>query len=188
MSSSIGASKFLARSEPGRAANLTNRLGAFLTGSIRSDWEPDPATCRWRRQGALTQEGRCAGERSSERKNLHGTFRRLMKVGGFFVLLVRDLITRKPNEHPNSPVQTRRGPLRFLPFGGQTPQNPFAATAVLTTRTKQTYPLGGGRSGRRTHNPDFGLRSPRRARQSFLIQGGRRGALHSMQRKKALNL
>jgi hypothetical protein len=39
------------------------------------------------------------------------------------------------------------------------------------------YPLRRGRSGRRTHNPDFGLRSPRRARQSFLIQGGRRGAL-----------
>jgi hypothetical protein len=37
----------------------------------------------------LIKKGRCAEERSSERKNLHGTFRRLMKVGGFFVLLVR---------------------------------------------------------------------------------------------------
>ena len=36
-----------------------------------------------------TRKSRCAGERSSERENLHGTFRRLMNVGGFFVLLVR---------------------------------------------------------------------------------------------------
>ena len=52
--------------------------------------KPNPATCRWRRQGALTRKSRCAGEQSPERENLHGTFRRLMKVGGFFVLLVRD--------------------------------------------------------------------------------------------------
>jgi hypothetical protein len=31
----------------------------------------------------LTRKSRCAGEQSPERENLHGTFRRLMKVGGF---------------------------------------------------------------------------------------------------------
>jgi hypothetical protein len=50
----------------------------------RSRKEPDRTVRQTRRvQGALTRKSRCAGEQSPERENLHGTFRRLMKVGGF---------------------------------------------------------------------------------------------------------
>ncbi len=38
----------------------------------------------------LDPQGSMCGRAISRTKNLHGTFRRLMKVGGFFVLLVRD--------------------------------------------------------------------------------------------------
>jgi hypothetical protein len=81
---------FFAQRE-GRAPYLTNRLRwvTVLLEHRERFGKPNPATCRWRRQGALIRKGRCAGERSPERESLHGTFRRLMKVGGFFVLLVR---------------------------------------------------------------------------------------------------
>ena len=35
-------------------------------------------------------------------KNLHGTVRRLMRVGGFFVLSVRDHTQHIPYEHPKN--------------------------------------------------------------------------------------
>ena len=82
--------------------NLTSRLCSLIYCSKHQErfGKPNPATCRWRRQGALTCKGRCAGERSPERENLHGTFRRLMKVGGFFVLLVPHLTHDIHYEHP----------------------------------------------------------------------------------------
>jgi hypothetical protein len=77
--------------------------------SIRSDSiKPNPATCRWRRQGALTRKSRCAEEQSPERENLHGTFRRLMKVGGFlFSWCVTQNINQK-KEKPKSDLARDR--------------------------------------------------------------------------------
>ena len=44
-------------------------------------------------------------------ENFHGTFRRLMKVGGFFCALGAKFIARKPNEHPNNPPRTVPPPI-----------------------------------------------------------------------------
>ena len=49
------------------------------------------------------------GRAISRTRNLHGTFRRLMRVGGFFVLLVREPI------HTRYPMSTRKtSPSRSL--------------------------------------------------------------------------
>jgi predicted NBD/HSP70 family sugar kinase len=48
----------------------------------------------------LDPQGSMCGRAISRTRNLHGTFRRLMKVGGFFVLLVREFAI--PDEHPKN--------------------------------------------------------------------------------------
>ena len=44
--------------------SLSSFVSSLGHGSSNSP-KANPATCRWRRQGALTQKGRCAGERFS---------------------------------------------------------------------------------------------------------------------------
>ena len=83
-------------------AKLTNLHGPHIVClSIRSDSiNRIRQPVGWRRQGALTRKSRCAGEQSPERENLHGTFRRLMKVGGF---LFSWCVTRNINQKKEKP-------------------------------------------------------------------------------------
>jgi hypothetical protein len=48
----------------------------------------------------LTRKSRCAEEQSPERENLHGTFRRLMKGGGF---LFSWCVTKNINQKKEKP-------------------------------------------------------------------------------------
>jgi hypothetical protein len=89
-------------------ANLTNLLRPPIRVSKHQERfeKPNPATCRWRRQGALTREGRCAGERSSEQK-ISTEIPPPDEGRRFFVLLLRHP-KHQPEERKTKSENTHR--------------------------------------------------------------------------------
>ena len=82
--------------------NLTNHLSRLIFPTKHQErfGKTESGNLSLETARCLDPQGSMCGRAISRTKNLHGTFRRLMKVGGFFVLLVPHLTHDTHYEHP----------------------------------------------------------------------------------------